>query len=117
MLDLENLLKRFSLEKNDNGFRIYNLIILILLVVIFIMTFEQTFEWTFELTFEWTFELTFEQAFELTFELTFEQAFEYLKFNILKINDYHLIKCLIQKDYFIDFHLRKIQSDSEHIIS
>lgn len=29
MLDLENLLKRFSLEKNDNGFRIYNLIILI----------------------------------------------------------------------------------------
>ena len=29
MLNLENLLKRFSLEKNDNGFRIYNLIILI----------------------------------------------------------------------------------------
>ncbi|MBE6511710.1 MAG: hypothetical protein E7Z75_00970 [Methanobrevibacter olleyae] len=29
MLDLENLFKRFSFEKNDNGFRIYNLIILI----------------------------------------------------------------------------------------
>ena len=29
MFDLENLFKRFSFEKNDNGFRIYNLIILI----------------------------------------------------------------------------------------
>ena len=28
MFDLENLFKRFSFEKNDNGFRIYNLIIL-----------------------------------------------------------------------------------------
>ena len=29
MFDLENLFKRFSFEKNDNGFRIYNIIILI----------------------------------------------------------------------------------------
>ena len=37
MFDLANWFKRFSFERNDNGFRIYNLIILVLALSLYLL--------------------------------------------------------------------------------